>query len=224
MDPNTFAPPPPSVAAIYQKQTDEWNVILSKLVALDTKEKAGALEMGDLFLTVEQNWGKAQVKVAADSAGIELGSAKARAWVSKKIPKDSSLRNCHLSYTHLRALATVPEDIMEEWAQDALENAWSSKRLKAELAAAGIKQEKPPKDPGMCIQCEQMLPVENDSAQMVIRWNQGGKHGALCTVHCAAAYFKERLEDDEGDHTAEPPIQYGSGNVSGMMTGITAWQ
>lgn len=179
------------VPAVVQKQTYEWQEIIDRIAKIAVDEDKGALSMGDLFLEVEEKFGRKYVKKAVAATGVSWSKARQRLAVSKKIPKGHFLRNSPLSFCHLRAI--VATDNMEYWANKALENQWGIEKLREEIESKG-DETAIESETAICIECEQSI----TSLETMISFNRHRQRKSrLCSPKCAVKYFDTLEEDNE---------------------------
>ncbi len=187
-----FDPTPPP--AIVQKQKREYQQIVAEISQLQQVSDETALEMGDRFIEVETAYGKEAFRKAADDSGVPWSVARQRHWVARRIPKGHKLRSyledTHLTYSHLRALATTENP--EQWAETAIKEGLSVAGL---IEKIEVKKEKTATAEGeVCIQCNQPLPEGGEIVSFRI---SGRGNARCCSVGHAAQYFSELLTDGE---------------------------
>jgi len=185
------------VAAILQKQAQNmqhlWDQMLTKLNQLMMTEDQNCMEMGDLLLDMETQFGRPNAIEAAEQCHVGKQVARQRMWVAKRFPKGHALRNTHLTFCHLRVLAKLESgDDVQKWANQAMKEQWSVARLMKEMEATSDEQAQEQGQP--CIQCETPLPEEGEIVSFAIGRE---KRARCCTVGCAAKYFLERAEEKQ---------------------------
>jgi ParB-like chromosome segregation protein Spo0J len=119
-----------------QDRTAEREAAVSKLAELARQEDN--LGLGDHLRAIEKTWDRKVIRQVAEEAGIKWEHARQTFWVSKKIPPGHPLRQTHLTYSHLRAVADT--DDPEKWGLLAVENNWSVARLKKEIDKSAGKK------------------------------------------------------------------------------------
>ena len=191
---------PAAATAIIDRQRVRWQALIDQLNVLDLKETENALTMGDLFVLIEREFGAKSMKEAAAGANIAWGTAYSRYRVSKKIPKDSPLRERPLSYAQFRAIADTEEP--EEWADRCMAEQLSTSQLMEAIRREGDGQAVSTGQP--CIQCNQSMA---DSGETIVAFSIGnGKRARCCNPECALAYFEEyvREKDQDGEEEQDP--------------------
>lgn len=187
---------PQAPPAIFQQQKVEFDQLVSEIASLAITEDQNCLKMGDLFVKIEQQYGRKQIKVAAQAAGVSQPVADQRYWVAKKIPQGSPLRsNKMLSFAHLRLLAGMetPEE-MEEWADKAVDEGWSTRQLQDAL---GVDDNAKAVEQGRaCASCESSL----DNPESIVTITIGGKGKVrCCKPECAITYLQGLVEEATTD-------------------------
>lgn len=180
----------------YQEIVDELSVLLQD-------EDKAAFRMGDVFVEIEDTFGKDQLWSAAKSLRITETKVRQRLWVSRKIPEGHKLRNTHLSYSHLREIAGT--DDMEHWADVALKGNLTVAQLSEQIDYSGTKQAIDGQDVCALESCKNPLVIDNILDIVSFRIGKEKKR-RCCSVACAAKYFTAYDEDDDELDITDVPV------------------
>jgi len=167
----------------------DWQLILQDLQLIEEQEENAALRMGDILVEIEDSYGKEKVWEAADKLQLEKSKVKQRLWVSRKIPKGHWLRDTHLKFSHLRAIAGT-EDI-DTWGEKALHDKLSVSQLTEQIAQAGDTNAKLQGDPCAYVKCGQPLPEDGTIVSFRIGHE---KTARCCSLACTSAHFQSLLQ------------------------------
>lgn len=175
------------VPAIVMQAQQQWDQVVNELTKLAMEEDKNALAMGDLFVKIEEQWGRDKLKAAAASAGVEWQKARQRHWISTSIPPNDAIRKMMLPYTHLRHLAGVKgAEERLQWAKLAVENDWTATKLREEIDKVNDKQAQ--EQGVLCASCSNPI---KPSDRMVTLRVIGQKAERCCSIRCG----RDRLEE-----------------------------
>lgn len=124
-----------------QQAQEQINLMTNELSQLNVADTLAAFRMGDIINELSA-YGKKVLQSVMKNAGVDIHTAKVRAWVSSKIPKDSEVRQFRsLSFSAFKEIAALPEGEQLVWAKKIESEGLTIKALREQLRGTPATEE-----------------------------------------------------------------------------------